>query len=44
MNSAIAHPYDIELEQLNVADPAIFQAGQEEAYFTRLRDEAPLHY
>ena len=44
MNSAIVHPYDIELEHLNVADPAIFQAGQEEAYFRRLRDEAPLHY
>ena len=44
MNSAIVHPYDIELEHLNVADPAIFEAGQEEAYFRRLRDEAPLHY
>ena len=44
MNSAIVHPYDIELEHLNVADPAIFQAGREEAYFRRLRDEAPLHY
>ena len=27
MKSAIVHPSDIELEQLNVADPAIFQAG-----------------
>ena len=44
MNSAIVHPYDIELEHLNVADPAIFEAGQEEVYFRRLRDEAPLHY
>ena len=42
MNSAIVHPYDIELEQLNVADRP--QAGREEAYFRRLRDEAPLHY
>ena len=23
---------------------AIFEAGQEEVYFRRLRDEAPLHY
>ena len=44
MSSAVVNPYDIELEQLNVADPAIFQAGQEEVYFRRLRDEAPLHY
>ena len=28
MNSAIVHPYDIELEHLNVADPAIFEAGR----------------
>ena len=27
MNSAIVHPYDIELEHLNVADPPSFRLG-----------------
>ena len=43
MNSAIVHPTILNGAS-HVADPAIFQAGREEAYFRRLRDEAPLHY
>ncbi|MEM7217673.1 MAG: cytochrome P450 [Pseudomonadota bacterium] len=32
------------LADINVAQPELFQAGAEGAYFRRLRDEAPVHY
>ena len=37
-------PYTIDLEALNVAQPAIFQADAHWRYFERLRNEAPVHY
>ena len=40
----IVDPYEIPLEDLNVAQPALFQADAHWAYFERLRSEAPIHY
>ena len=37
-------PYDIPLEQLNVANPELFRQQLHWRYFDRLRDEAPVHY
>ena len=39
-----ADPYAIPLDQLNPAQPALFQADRHWAYFERLRREAPVHY
>ncbi|MEM9624278.1 MAG: cytochrome P450 [Pseudomonadota bacterium] len=37
-------PYDLPLEQLNVANPELFRQQLHDPYFRRLRDEAPVHY
>ncbi|REJ76959.1 MAG: cytochrome P450 [Acidobacteria bacterium] len=37
-------PYQVELEAIDVAQPHLFQARQQYAYFERLRKEAPVHY
>lgn len=37
-------PYALPLEELDVANPFIFQADSQERWFKRLRDEAPVHY
>ncbi len=37
-------PYDIPIEELNVANPELFRAQLQYPYFKRLRDEAPVHY
>ena len=37
-------PYEIPLEQLNVANPDLFKQQLAYPYFKRLRDEAPVHY
>jgi cytochrome P450 len=36
-------PYDIPLPDLNPAHPALFEANKTQAYFERLRAEAPVH-
>ena len=37
-------PYKMPLEELNVANPELFKQDRTAPYFTRLRDEAPVHY
>ena len=37
-------PYSIPLETLDVSNPYLFVADVQEAWFKRLRDEAPVHY
>jgi len=37
-------PYDVPLEQINVANPELFRQQLIYPYFQRLRDEAPVHY
>ena len=37
-------PYQLALEDLNVAQGELFQNDSHWAYFERLRDEAPVHY
>jgi len=41
--TAIADPYTLPLESINVVDPALFQQDAHWAYFARLRDEDPVH-
>jgi len=40
----IADPYSIALEDINLAQPKLFQSQQHWRYFERLRKEAPVHY
>jgi len=42
--SLIANPYELPLDDLNVAQPELFQADAHWDYFERLRNEAPIHY
>ena len=44
MDDHIADAYSIPLDQLNPADPRLFQADAMWPYFERLRKEAPIHY
>ena len=44
MDDHIADAYSIPLDQLNPADPHLFQADAIWPYFERLRKEAPIHY
>ncbi len=37
-------PYDIPLDELNVANPELFRTQKAFRYFQRLRDEAPVHF
>ncbi|MEP1594901.1 MAG: cytochrome P450, partial [Halieaceae bacterium] len=37
-------PYAIPLNEINVANPFLFEANKQDAWFKRLRDEAPVHY
>jgi len=37
-------PYQLPLEELNVAQAELFENDMQWPYFTRLRDEAPVHY
>jgi len=37
-------PYGLPLEDIDVANPYLFEAGVHERWFQRLRDEAPVHY
>ena len=37
-------PYDLDLADLNVANPELFRQQLVYRYFRRLRDEAPVHY
>ncbi len=37
-------PYSMPLAELNVANPFLFAHDVQEAWFKRLRDEAPVHY
>jgi len=39
-----ADPYDLSLDQLDVAQPGLFEQNRHWRYFQRLRDEAPVHY
>jgi len=40
----IPDPYSIPLEQINVAQPALFETDTHWSYFERLRKEDPVHY
>jgi len=40
----IPDPYSIPLEEINVAQPILFQHDAHWDYFKRLRQEAPVHY
>jgi cytochrome P450 len=40
----IPDPYSIPLEEINVAQPTLFQYDAHWDYFKRLREEAPVHY
>lgn len=40
----IPDPYSIPLEEINVAQPTLFQHDAHWDYFKRLREEAPVHY
>ncbi|MEM1436054.1 MAG: cytochrome P450 [Pseudomonadota bacterium] len=42
--SDIPDPYSLELEQIDLSNPDLFQQDLQWAYFKRLRDEAPVHY
>lgn len=37
-------PYDLPLDQIDVANPYLFEADRHWSWFKRLRDEAPVHY
>ncbi len=37
-------PYSLPLEQIDVANPYLFEADKHWPWFKRLRDEAPVHY
>ena len=37
-------PYSVPLAEINVANPFLFAHDVQEAWFKRLRDEAPVHY
>lgn len=37
-------PWSVSLEDINVANPYLFEADAQWAWFKRLRDEAPVHY
>ena len=37
-------PYSIPLEEFDMAQPELFQSNTQDAYFKRLREEAPVHY
>lgn len=37
-------PYELPLDQLDVANPHLFAANRHERWFRRLRDEDPVHY
>ena len=39
-----ADPYEIPLEEINVANPELFKHNAFAPYFARLRNEAPVHY
>jgi len=41
---ASVDPYDIPLDELNVANPELFRTEAMWPYFERLRKEAPVHY
>jgi len=41
---ADADPYTLPLEDLDVSNPYLFAGNRQEAWFKRLRDEAPVHY
>jgi len=43
-SSAFPDPYSLALEDINLAQPELFQSQQHWAYFERLRKEAPVHY
>tara|TARA_R110002072_G_scaffold64_12_gene464 strand:+ start:7340 stop:8671 length:1332 start_codon:yes stop_codon:yes gene_type:complete len=40
----IPDPYSIPLDEINVAQPTLFQYDAHWDYFKRLREEAPVHY
>ena len=37
-------PYSLPLEQIDVANPFLFQTNRHDTWFRRLRDEAPVHF
>ena len=37
-------PYDLPLNEIDVANPFLFGHDKQEIWFKRLRDEAPVHY
>jgi cytochrome P450 len=37
-------PYSVPLEEINIANPYLFEANKQWDWFKRLRDEAPVHY
>lgn len=37
-------PYTLPLEQIDVSNPRLYRDDAADAYFTRLREEAPVHY
>ncbi|MFT7286013.1 MAG: cytochrome P450 [Halieaceae bacterium] len=37
-------PYSLALDAIDVSNPYLFEAGIQENWFKRLRDEAPVHY
>ncbi len=37
-------PYSVPLEDYDVANPYLFEAGIQDKWFKRLRDEAPVHF
>lgn len=37
-------PYSLPLDELNIANPYLFNKGRMGPWFKRLRDEAPVHY
>ena len=37
-------PYQLPLDEINVANPELFKHNVFERYFMRLREEAPVHY
>ena len=41
---AIPDPYSLQLEEMNVAQPSLFQNDAHWGYFERLRAEDPVHY
>jgi len=43
-NTDWTDPYALPLEEINVAQPGLFQADAQDQVFQRLRQEAPIHY